>query len=118
MIKFVNITIYTIFSIFIFRSVRVIDMNEPITIERAQVGRAMYFPFIEWEAQISSKYWDNQKASRNAFQLQEAENPKCGSKERKMAGAVFFNRVASSQIKIKLPKKDRHHHMHMKVICG
>ena len=50
-----------------FRSVRVIDMNQPITIERAQIGRCMYFPQLEWESQIKSHTSIKWKSFRQVF---------------------------------------------------
>ena len=35
-----------------FRSVRVVDMNQPLAIERAQVGRVMYFPTLDWNTVV------------------------------------------------------------------
>ena len=89
-------------------------MNEPITIERAQIGRAMYFPRLEWDAQITTFSANRWATSNKAFQHQEAIS-KCGSKGDKIKEAVFFNKIFSSKMKIKLQKKDRHHHLHVKI---
>ena len=92
-----------------------IDMNEPITIERAQIGRAMYFPQIEWESQITTFTTMNWQGFNYPIQSQEAPSSECGFKEEKIRNAAFFNRLASSRMKIRLHKEDRHHQMHLKL---
>ena len=86
-------------------------MNEPITIERAQIGRAMYFPQIEWEfseMSSSSISWQSNFPIQNQQPHSECEN-----NEEKVRNGVFFNRLLSSHLRIKLQKQDRHRQLNL-----
>ena len=71
----------TNYFLIVYRSVRVIDMNEPITIERAQIGRAMYFPQIEWEfSEMSSSSISWQSMNFPIQNQQPDQSESCGNK--------------------------------------
>ena len=87
-------------------------MNEPITIERAQIGRAMYFPQIEWEfseMSSSSISWQEDFPIQN----QQPHSAECENNEEKVRNGVFFNRLLSSHLRIKLQKQDRHRQLNL-----
>ena len=94
-------------------------MNEPITIERAQIGRAMYFPQIEWEfSEMSSSSISWQSMNFPIQNQQPDQSESCGNKnirhhEEKVKNGVFFNRLLSSHLKIKLQKQDRHRQLNL-----
>ena len=88
-------------------------MNEPITIERAQIGRAMYFPQIEWEFSEMSSSSISWQSIDFPIQNQQPQSECENIDEEKVKNGVFFNRLLSSHLRIKLQKQDRHRQLNL-----
>jgi hypothetical protein len=96
-------------------SVRVIAMNEPVAIERAHVGREMYFPSMDWEPSfvVHESSWKSAQRNVQSHQpgtLEEQQN--CAGTERLRSGevvknAAFFNKLLSSHMTVKLKRSQR-----------
>lgn len=80
------------------KNVRMIDMNEPLSLEKAQVGREMFFPKLEIVP-------DNWKASLESIQSQQAAG--CDDH---VEDAAFFTSASSSQAIIRLSKSQKRRH--------
>lgn len=84
-----------------FRSVRVVDMNQPLAIERAQVGRVMYFPTLDWNTVVYLPPMD----------VTHRPNTQANS-ETKEAGcvkAVMLDPNRQSRLALATPKRRRLH---------
>ena len=81
-------------------SVRVVDMNQPTSIERAQVGRLMYFPDLDWSLPMVTVTQLSAAAAAVTQADHERQNSNCKN-------AVNFDSGLGSRLTIIVPRRRR-----------